>query len=272
MASLNKVTLIGNLTRDPELRYTPSGAAVAKFGLAINERFKSGDEWMFFTQEEEAFDPQSDLEMFKDFISGVDWQRVGSETVNGFQTTHYRVEISPSEISGTPGAFLDMLSQLGTSMQNVEFVVEQITGDAYVTDDGLLIKAVYTTTWRGEQEGKEIRVTEEFSYQIEGINLGITIEAPASIEVEEDVPLPEGAVRTGLIMGMRTYKVTGMSVDDVVAFYEEALPANGFTVDSKFTQPGTGGMIQANKEGTNYTIIVSPEDDGSVNITVMPEE
>ena len=45
MASLNRVTLIGNLTRDPELRYTPSGAAVAKFGLAINERFKSGDEW-----------------------------------------------------------------------------------------------------------------------------------------------------------------------------------------------------------------------------------
>lgn len=45
MASLNKVILIGNLTRDPELRYTPSGAAVAKFGLAVNERYKSGDEW-----------------------------------------------------------------------------------------------------------------------------------------------------------------------------------------------------------------------------------
>ncbi|MGK7344529.1 MAG: single-stranded DNA-binding protein [Candidatus Nitrospinota bacterium M3_3B_026] len=45
MASLNKVVLIGNLTRDPELRYTPSGAAVAKFGLAVNERYKSGDEW-----------------------------------------------------------------------------------------------------------------------------------------------------------------------------------------------------------------------------------
>src|SRR4030067_27710 len=34
--SLNKVTLIGNLTRDPELRYTPSGAAVCTFGLATN--------------------------------------------------------------------------------------------------------------------------------------------------------------------------------------------------------------------------------------------
>lgn len=45
MASLNKVILIGNLTRDPELRYTPSGVAVAKFGLAMNDRYKSGDEW-----------------------------------------------------------------------------------------------------------------------------------------------------------------------------------------------------------------------------------
>ncbi|MFH1479516.1 MAG: single-stranded DNA-binding protein [Candidatus Omnitrophota bacterium] len=39
MASLNKVFLIGNLTRDPELRYIPSGAPVATFGLAVNRRY-----------------------------------------------------------------------------------------------------------------------------------------------------------------------------------------------------------------------------------------
>lgn len=36
MANLNKVFLIGNLTRNPELRYTPSGSAVASFGIAVN--------------------------------------------------------------------------------------------------------------------------------------------------------------------------------------------------------------------------------------------
>ena len=36
MANLNKVMLIGNLTRDPELRYTPKGTAVAEIGMAIN--------------------------------------------------------------------------------------------------------------------------------------------------------------------------------------------------------------------------------------------
>ena len=39
MASYNKVILIGNLTRDPEMKYIPSGTAVTNFGLAVNERY-----------------------------------------------------------------------------------------------------------------------------------------------------------------------------------------------------------------------------------------
>lgn len=41
MASYNKVQLIGNLTRDPELRYTPGGAAVCEFSIAINRKWKN---------------------------------------------------------------------------------------------------------------------------------------------------------------------------------------------------------------------------------------
>src|SRR5215813_5346214 len=44
MANFNKVILLGNLTRDPELRYTPSGTPVASFGLAVNQRSGQGDE------------------------------------------------------------------------------------------------------------------------------------------------------------------------------------------------------------------------------------
>jgi single-strand DNA-binding protein len=43
MASLNKVLLIGNLTRDPEVRMLPSGRSVCKFGLAINRSFKDSE-------------------------------------------------------------------------------------------------------------------------------------------------------------------------------------------------------------------------------------
>lgn len=42
MASINKVMLLGNLTRDPELRYTPQGTAVCEFGLAMNEKYRNG--------------------------------------------------------------------------------------------------------------------------------------------------------------------------------------------------------------------------------------
>ena len=45
LPSVNKVVLIGNLTRDPELTHTASGAAVASFGLAVNRKYKQGDEW-----------------------------------------------------------------------------------------------------------------------------------------------------------------------------------------------------------------------------------
>ena len=44
MASFNKVILLGNLTRDPELRYTPNGTPVATFGMATNRRSGQGDE------------------------------------------------------------------------------------------------------------------------------------------------------------------------------------------------------------------------------------
>ncbi len=47
MASFNKVILVGNLTRDPEVRYTPSGTAVTDIGLAVNNRWfdKQSNAW-----------------------------------------------------------------------------------------------------------------------------------------------------------------------------------------------------------------------------------
>jgi len=47
MASFNRVILMGNLTRDPELRYIPSGMAVTEIGLAVNDRKKNPNgEWV----------------------------------------------------------------------------------------------------------------------------------------------------------------------------------------------------------------------------------
>lgn len=47
MAALNKIVLIGRLTADPELRYTPNGAPVANFTLAVDRNFSRNDETDF---------------------------------------------------------------------------------------------------------------------------------------------------------------------------------------------------------------------------------
>ena len=45
------ITLVGNLTREPELRHTPNGSVLANFGLAVNRRWRAGEDW----QEQTSF-------------------------------------------------------------------------------------------------------------------------------------------------------------------------------------------------------------------------
>jgi single-strand DNA-binding protein len=45
MVDINRVVLIGRLTRDAELKYTSGGQAVCKFSIAVNRRRKNGDQW-----------------------------------------------------------------------------------------------------------------------------------------------------------------------------------------------------------------------------------
>ena len=42
--NFNKVIILGNLTRDPEMKYMPNGKAVTNFSIAINDKYKKGDE------------------------------------------------------------------------------------------------------------------------------------------------------------------------------------------------------------------------------------
>lgn len=51
MANGNTITIIGNVTRDPELRYLTSGTALAQLGVAVNRRYMQNNEW----QEETSF-------------------------------------------------------------------------------------------------------------------------------------------------------------------------------------------------------------------------
>ncbi|MCX5696021.1 MAG: single-stranded DNA-binding protein [Candidatus Omnitrophica bacterium] len=68
MASYNKVLLMGNLTKDPELRYTPQGAAVANLRMAVNRRYK---------------DKNQELKEEVCFITAVVWNKQ-AETCNQY--------------------------------------------------------------------------------------------------------------------------------------------------------------------------------------------
>lgn len=68
MASFNKVLLIGNLTKDPELRYTPQGTAVVNLRLAVNRKFR---------------DKTQELKEEVCFITAVAWDRQ-AETCNQY--------------------------------------------------------------------------------------------------------------------------------------------------------------------------------------------
>ena len=46
MVSINNVVIAGNLTKDPELRYTSSGTPVATLNIAVNDKYKKNDEWV----------------------------------------------------------------------------------------------------------------------------------------------------------------------------------------------------------------------------------
>jgi single-strand DNA-binding protein len=50
MAGVNKVILVGNLGRDPEVKYAQSGMAICKISVAVGERIKDGDEWKEHTE------------------------------------------------------------------------------------------------------------------------------------------------------------------------------------------------------------------------------
>jgi single-strand DNA-binding protein len=44
--NFNKVVLLGNLTKDPELKYLPNGSPVTNFSIAVNDKYKKGEDWV----------------------------------------------------------------------------------------------------------------------------------------------------------------------------------------------------------------------------------
>jgi single-strand DNA-binding protein len=102
MTDLNRVVLIGRLTRDAEMKFTPSGQAVSKFSLAVNRKRKVGDQW-----EDEG-----------NFFDAVLWGRQ-AETLNQYLVKGKQIAID-GELKQ------DRWEQDGQKRSRVEVVVNNI--------------------------------------------------------------------------------------------------------------------------------------------------
>src|SRR5581483_4777301 len=102
--SFNQVTLMGNLTRDPELRTTPNGQSVCSFSLALNRSYKGGDgEWKEMT----------------DFIDIVAWGPLGE------RVAQYLSKGRPALVSGRLQS--RSWEQDGQKRSKVEVVANDVT-------------------------------------------------------------------------------------------------------------------------------------------------
>ena len=121
MASENSVTLVGNLTRDPELRYTQSGRGVASFGLAVNRRYQQNGEW----QEQTSF------------FNVVAWGDLGENAAASLNKGHRivvtgRLEQRSYETrEGEKRSVVEVIAdELGPSLRWAQAQVERISRDA----------------------------------------------------------------------------------------------------------------------------------------------
>lgn len=102
---LNQITLIGRIGRDPELRYTPSGVAVASFSLAVNRRFKS----------------QASGEQETDWFNVVAWKQQAEFAANYLGKG--RLVLIEGRLQSR-----SWVAQDGTKRNTVEVIAERLTG------------------------------------------------------------------------------------------------------------------------------------------------
>lgn len=274
------------LTREPPARHIIMEGALAALGAGVtgNEApqveliqiesdtwVRMGDQWILVAQQE-APSVEDDLGNILQMVSLGALEAEGRETVNGFETVHYHAEWNAAVLGepmtlGFLGAFVEALGG------DVQVQPEQVVLDVYATEDGLIVKSVYQIHHQVSQGDQSASLVEEILFEVQAVNTGITIEPPSEAEVPEtSVPLPEGATLQSAFAGTLVYGVPGATLDDVVAFYDEALPQNGFTVIQRAIMAGQGGFIQAEKDGTVYQIVIGADAEGNASITILTLE
>ena len=117
----NRVIMVGNLTKDPELRYTPQGTPIANFRLAVSTRYRSGEE-----MKEDTL-----------FIDIVVWGKQG-ETVSQYLSKGRKVlvegRLTADAETGGPRIWEDNSGQARASYELTALTVQFLSGDGETAD------------------------------------------------------------------------------------------------------------------------------------------
>jgi single-strand DNA-binding protein len=109
------VTLVGNLTRDPELRYTTGGRGVASFGLAVNRRYQVNGEW------------QEQVSFFNVVAWGQLGENVAATLSKGSRTIVFgRLEQRSYETNGEKKSIVEVVAdEVGPSLRWAQATIER---------------------------------------------------------------------------------------------------------------------------------------------------
>ncbi len=250
------------------------GENVLEF-IQVGDRMwmKAGGTWMMVTSpEQRPGNPEEELRAYLGTFSPEEWKEVGHEKVAGFDTTHYHIEVEAEKVAAVPtlGFFSAFLESLGKAA-NVEARPVRFVGDVYATDADVIMKASYSLSFQVTQDDKTLPVTETLEYEVEEVNTGLVIKPPQVEVATTPIPLPEGAQLTMSMGKMQVYTVRDMALKDVLAFYEERLPQEGFTIEFKTVSPDQGGMWGISKDGKTYSLMVGASSANEVSITIQEE-
>ena len=232
---------------------------------------KVNDQWLSMPRDQSNEESMS--MNIDDFITSMDeLEKVGTETINGIKTIHYRYKNAVE----FEGILADILAQqAGEEAGQYEPVSVKTSGDIWIAKKGKYAVKAETNMdgeFKNKESGKVVHIKARNAMEISNINGDITIEPPADAPKPGQVsvpgfepgtfPIPEQTTVEGSFGGM-TNLTSQLSPDEINAFYDKELPKLGWT------KQGGGLMPTWTKGDDSFVLMVTPNDDGSANIVIM---
>jgi hypothetical protein len=171
----------------------------------------------------------------------------GDETVAGMTTKHYQ--------------FDEKALALGDG--------RAYNGELWAAvDGGFIVRYLLSSTAGPELSGQVVEGTMTWDYTLADINAPITVDVPTSCPSQLDAPVMPGAERIVAAVGSVSFELPSATIDEVLAFYTEALATNGWTANAE-------PLVESNRLGTTTLLkdasqisVIAYAEDGVTNVSV----